>query len=205
MTTKTTNPNGLDVFDRIAVGLLNTVWAVTAWTVLFPMISIPLASAVLAGVLLGWPAGVVVVGISAAGIMLWRRSRPEMFERWVTRRARTRFLTWFRYRRRWVKLLTACHLSVTYDDGTLVPRLISVEVGESVDRLRVRMLAGQCPDDYENRVTHLAHAFGAQQCRATIVAPATVELTFRHRDSLAETITLPPTQVEWLWDQKEAA
>ncbi|WP_433680671.1 hypothetical protein [Nocardia sp. CA-119907] len=188
-----------DLFDLIGLAILNTAWwvfiaaGVTAWwAVLFPMISIPLAVAVTVGVLMGWPVGVVVVGVSAAGIMLWRRSRPEMFERWVTRRARTRFLAWFRYRRRWVRLAKACHLDITREDWTLVPKLLSVEVGQSTDRLRVRMLEGHCPADFENRVEHLAHAFGAQECRANVTGPGTVELLMRHGDSLAEPIALPP-------------
>jgi hypothetical protein len=114
-----------------------------------------------------------------------------MFERWITRRARARFLTWFRYRRRWAKLLQACNLTIDRDDATFVPRLVGVQVGDATDRLQVRMLAGQCPDDYENRTAHLAHAFGALECRATIIGPGVVELAFRHADSLAETIELP--------------
>ncbi|WP_433622963.1 hypothetical protein [Nocardia sp. CA-120079] len=198
MTTTTGNRNKRDPLDLIGLAILNTVWwAFIAagvglwWAVLFPMISVPLAVAVVVGVLVGWPVGVVVVGVFAAGIMLWRRSRPEMFERWVSRRARTRFLTWFRYRRRWARLTHACHLSISREDWTLVPKLVSVEIGDSVDRLRVRMLEGHCPADFENRVEHLAHAFGAQECRAVIVGPGTVELVMRQADSMAEPIALP--------------
>ncbi|MFX0579462.1 hypothetical protein [Nocardia nepalensis] len=204
MTTATGKRNDRDLSDLIGLAILNTVWWLFIaagvglwWAVLFPMISIPLAVAVAVGVLVGWPVGVVVVGVSAAGIMLWRRSRPEMFERWVTRRARTRFLAWFRYRRRWVRLTKACHLDITREDWTLVPRLISVEIGDTVDRLRVRMLEGHCPADFENRAIHLAHAFGALECRVSIVGPALVELVFRRADSLAETIALPGRDAGW--------
>lgn len=199
-----------DLSDLIGLAILNTVWwlfiaaGVTVWwAVLFPMISIPLALAVTVGVLVGWPVGVVVVGVSAAGIMLWRRSRPEMFERWVTRRARTRFLAWLRYRRRWARLAQACHLSISRDDWTLTPKLMSVEIGDTVDRLRVRMLEGHCPADFENRVEHLAHAFGALECRADIIGPGTVELVMRHGDSLDEPIAVPQIDGDGWW--KDAA
>src|SRR5206468_8528913 len=126
------------------------------------------------------------------------------FERWITSRARTRFLTWFRYRRRWSKLLTACGLSVTYDDGALVPRLLAVDIGDTQDRVHVRMLAGQCPADYENRTTRLAHAFGAEHCYASIVGPGTVGLVFRHEDSRTDVIALPHIDGGSRWE-KDAA
>jgi hypothetical protein len=197
MATKTTQAQQ-DPADVICTALMELVWllvkavAVVAWwAVLFPMISVPLGLAVAAWVLVGWPLGVVVVGVFIAGMVLWRRRSRQTFEQWITSRARTRFLAWFRYRRRWARLMDACHLSIIRDDNTLVPRLVSVAIGDTVDRLRVRMLEGHCPDDWENRVEHLAHGFGALECRISIVSPALVELVFRHADSLAETIALP--------------
>lgn len=187
-----------DPFDVIAGALLELVWQVVRvalvavwWAALFPVITLPLASAVAVGVVWGWGMGVVVVGVFIAGIMLWRRRRPEMFERWVTSRARARFLAWWRYRRLWTKRLHACHLTVRDDESVRVPRLVGVEIGETLDRLRVRMLPGQCPDDYNNRVERIAHTFGAHACRATVAGPSVMELVLRQSDSLTETITLP--------------
>ncbi|MGY2029457.1 hypothetical protein [Nocardia gipuzkoensis] len=196
----------LDVFDRLALVLLNVLWGTGIglwWLLLFPMLSAPLAAAVTAGVLWGWPVGLATAGVSAAGLLLWRRQCPEMFDRWVTRRARTRALTWWRYRRRWVRLMTACHLSIDRGDRTLIPRLLGVEIGPATDRVRVRMLDGHCPADFENRVTHLAHAFGALDCRATITGPGTVELAFRRSDALAATVILP--RVDHWTNPKKAA
>ncbi|MEU7764541.1 hypothetical protein AB0B25_05410 [Nocardia sp. NPDC049190] len=192
--TTDTRTTRLDPFDLVGLALLNTVWGIVIglwWLILFPVISIPLALTAAAWVVLGWPFGVAAAGVSVAGIMLWQRMRPEMFERWVTQRARTRYLTWTRYRRRWAKLMTACHLCITQDDRTFIPRLLDVRIGTAVDRVRVRMLDGHCPADFENRVSHLAHAFRALECRATITGPGTVELVFRHSDALADTIVLP--------------
>ncbi|MGY4102875.1 hypothetical protein ACW2Q0_25440 [Nocardia sp. R16R-3T] len=210
MATKTTDTQQ-DPFDMIGSALLHLVWYTLIgigvalwWAVLFPMISIPLALAVAAGVVLGPVFGVVTLGVFIAGIMLWRWKRPEMFERWVTRRARTRFLAWFRYRRRWARLTQACRLTISREDWTLVPKLVSVEIGDAVDRLRVRMLEGHCPADFENRVEHLAHAFGAQECRAIIVGPGTVELVMRQGDSLAEVIALPRTDGGDSWGKDVA-
>ncbi|WP_330233951.1 hypothetical protein OHA40_16750 [Nocardia sp. NBC_00508] len=195
MTTRTNTRNTrLDAFDLFGLALLNTLWGIVIgawWLALFPMISVPLALTVTAWVLMGWPVGLASTAVSVAGLLLWQRARPEMFRHWVTQRARTRFLTWHRYRRRWVKLMQACHLSIDRNDRTFIPRLLDVQIGTVTDRVRARMLEGHCPADFENRVEHLAHAFGALECRATITGPGTVELAFRHSDSLAETITLP--------------
>jgi hypothetical protein len=209
--TTTTKSGQRDPFDLIGLAALNFVWwafnavgVLAQWAVLFPMFSMPVVLAGAAGLFWGPVAALVVVGVSAAGIMLWRLRRPEMFERWVTRRARTRFLTWFRYRRRWAKLMTACHLSIDRNDRTFIPRLLSADIGPATDRVRVRMLDGHCPADFENRVTHLAHAFGALDCRATITGPGTVELAFRRSDSLAATVILPRVD-HWTKGQGRAA
>lgn len=197
-TTTTVDDNSADPFDAVLTGLGHAmVWTVYAaalvvkWAILFPVISVPLGLAVLAGVLLGWPVGIGLGLAFAAGIMGWRHRRPEMFARWVTDRARARFLTWWRYTRRWRRLLTACHLTITEGDRVFCPRLLAVTVGEATDAVRVRMLAGHSPTDWENRAEHLAHAFGAQQCRVQITGPALVELSFRFSDTLAETVALP--------------
>ncbi|MFI5540295.1 hypothetical protein ACIA5H_28275 [Nocardia sp. NPDC051900] len=197
MTTKTVQirkDTRMDAFDLFALGLLNLAAATLVglwWLLLFPMISLPLALVVTAWALWGWPVGLAAAGVSVAGLLWWQRARPEAFDRWVTRRARVRFLTWHRYRRRWVKLMRACHLSIDRGDRTFIPRLLGVEIGPATDRVRVRMLDGHCPADFENRVTQLAHAFGVLDCRATIIGPGTVELAFRRSDSLAETVILP--------------
>lgn len=187
-----------DPFDLLGLAVLNIGWYLIIgagvaihWAILFPPISVPLALAITAGVLFGWPSGLALMVVFTAGIMLWRRRRPEMFERWITRRARTRFLTWWRYQRNWARLMKACHLAITTEGRTLTPRLLAVEIGHATDRVRLRMLEGQAPADYEHRTDHVAHAFKADQCHASIIGPATVELTFRHGDALADAVVLP--------------
>ncbi|MGY2063640.1 hypothetical protein ACW9HQ_52820, partial [Nocardia gipuzkoensis] len=118
------------------------------------------------------------------------------------RRARARFLTWWRYRNRWAIRVHACGLTLPRADSTLVPRLEAVEIGTALDRLRVRMLEGQCPDDYYSRTDRIAHTFGASECRTTIIGPGIVELALRHTDSLAQPVSLPRSGAH---DRREAA
>ncbi|RDI64043.1 hypothetical protein [Nocardia pseudobrasiliensis] len=192
--TTTSAKSKMDMSDWLGLGVLQLFgYVATAirWAVLFPMISIPIGLAVTGWVLMDWGVGVGAIGVFAAGIMLWRWQRPEMFERWITRRARARFLTWWRYRNRWATRVHACGLTLTWGDSTLVPRLEAVEIGVALDRLRVRMLEGQCPDDYYSRAERIAHTFGASECRTSIVGPGIVALVLRHADSLAAPVSLP--------------
>ncbi|MFI6047119.1 hypothetical protein ACIA8C_36245 [Nocardia sp. NPDC051321] len=197
MATKTTDTHK-EPAEVILEALLMLLWhivklAVVAawWAVLFPMVSVPVAGAVAAGLFLGSSWAVVVVGVSIAGMVLWRAKHPETFERWLTGRARARFLRWWRYRLRWDKRLEACKLTVTAETSTFVPRLLLAEIGDGMDWVRVKMLDGQCPADYENRVERLAHTFEALECRATVVGPGVIELGFRYTDALAEPVAMP--------------
>ncbi|AVL26421.1 hypothetical protein NBRGN_045_00560 [Nocardia brasiliensis NBRC 14402] len=165
-----------------------TVW----WAVLFPMISIPPGAAVAAGLFLGWPFAVVVAVVWLAGMVSWRLSSPRTFELAITARARSRFLSWWRYRLRWSGRLTACKLTIAHGTGLLVPRRVSVTVGACLDVVRVRMLDGQCPADWESRSDNLAHTFGATDCQVRIAGPGLVELRFRRADALADPFALPP-------------
>ncbi|WP_405177737.1 hypothetical protein OG225_26190 [Nocardia sp. NBC_01377] len=199
-------PEPSDAFTDAVIGI---VWfAVKAvarslwWALLFPMLSIPTGAAVAAWLLVGWPAAVAVVGVGLALLLGWRWASPASFTRWVTDRVRQRLLAWLRYRRRWVAMSAACGLQVTYGHNTATPRLVSIRVGQFTDRVTVRMLPGQCPDDYTGRTTHLAHAFGVLECHALVVGPSTMELAFRHHDSLAAAVAVSTTRVEWLWDRK---
>jgi S-DNA-T family DNA segregation ATPase FtsK/SpoIIIE len=171
--------------------MLLSVFTLAWWAILFPMVSVPAGIAVAAGWFYGWPAGIGVAGGTVAGMVLWRQRSPQTFERWFTGRIRSRFLTWHRYRRRWATLLTACDLSTRDGDRVLVPRLVSVHIGESTDLVRARMLPGHSPDSWTNRRDHLAHGFGAQQAQIRFAGPGLVEIVFRRSDSLADPVVVP--------------
>ncbi|TCJ94628.1 hypothetical protein [Nocardia alba] len=192
-TTTTHDPAGeiLDAVLTAAGRLLLSVFTLAWWAILFPMVSVPAGIAVAAGWFFGWPAGVGVAGVAVAGMVLWRVSSPQTFERWFTGRVRSRFLAWFRYRRRWATMTAACGLSTRDGDRVFIPRLVSVEIGESLDIVRARMLPGHCPDTWTNRADHLAHGFGAQKAKVGFVGPGLVEITFRRSDSLADPVVVP--------------
>ncbi len=197
-------PLGLALLE-FGAGFLVGVAVTARWLVLFPMVSLPLGLAVAAGVWVHPLAGVGLVGVQLAGLAGWRLKHPASFRRWITARARARFLAWFRYRRRWVRLLTACGLVVADGDRVRVPRLHDVWIGDCDDLVHVRMVAGHRPDDYSNRAEQLAHAFGAEECRVRVLGPGLVELNFRYHDALAEPVNLPQIIDGGDWTKDAAA
>ncbi|MGX1778085.1 hypothetical protein ACWIGW_38680 [Nocardia brasiliensis] len=199
MTTKTTATH-TDAREQLFEAIMLLIWqllkgaaVIVWWMLLFPMVSVPIGAAVAAGLFLGWPVGVAVVGAWLAGMVAWRLRSPRTFERAITSRARTRFLAWWRYRVRWTGRLSACKLTVAHGTGLLVPRRVSISIGSSTDVVRARMLDGQCPADWEHRSDNLAHTFGALDCQVRIAGPGLVELRFRRADSLADPFELPLT------------
>ncbi|MFC6013187.1 hypothetical protein [Nocardia lasii] len=193
MTTTTHDPAG-EILDAVLTGLGRLLLAgfALAWlAVLFPMISIPAGLSLAAGWRFGWPVGVLAAGVSVAGMVLWRVSSPQTFERWLTLRVRARWLAWFRYRRRWARLMSGCGLSITEGEQVWIPRLTEVLIGDVTDIVRAKMLPGHCPDGWTNRAAHLAHGFGAQHARVRMAGPGQVEIVFRHTDSLADPVVVP--------------
>lgn len=194
-TQKITITSEVDYFDVImdAIGRAMIATATAAlyvgwWAVLFPMLSVPFLASGAAGWFYGWPVGLVVAGVSTAGMVLWRVSSPQTFERWVTRRIRIRWLAWFRYRRRWTRVMTGCGMTTRDGDRELVPRLVSVHIGETLDTVLVRMLIGDNPAMWENGVERLAHAFGCTHATARLAGAGLFELIFRRTDSLLEPV-----------------
>ncbi|MGF0317516.1 hypothetical protein [Nocardia fluminea] len=193
ITTTTHDPAGvvLDAVLTAAGRLLLSMFTLAWWAVLFPMVSVPAGLSIAAGWIFGWLAGVGVAGVAVAGMVLWRVLSPQTFERWLIGRIRSRFLAWFRYRRRWATMTTACGLSIRDGERVFIPRLVSVEIGESLDTVRARVLPGHCPDTWTHRADHFAHGFGAQKAKVALVGPGLVEITFRRSDSLADPVLVP--------------
>ena len=189
----------LTALGHLILGALTAVFVIAWWALLFPMISAPIALAIAAAILLGWPAGVAVGIAGQIALTVWKIQWPNSFRRFVSSRARTRFLRWFRYRRRWTRLMTACKLTDGDAYALYVPSIRNVVIGAYIDRVQVRMLPGQSPEDYHLRAVRLAHAFGALECRPVDVGPAVVELVLRHGDSLAAPVPQPIDRTALGW------
>ncbi|MBO0822241.1 MAG: cell division protein FtsK [Actinobacteria bacterium] len=99
-----------------------------------------------------------------------------------------------------VWLVTAVHggddhrraLTVHYRGRLLLPLLGQVTTTGYVDRLRVRLVPGQAPDDCASCAGNLAHGFGAQSCRIRTAAPGSVVVELVRRDALSQIIPALP-------------
>jgi S-DNA-T family DNA segregation ATPase FtsK/SpoIIIE len=59
------------------------------------------------------------------------------------------------------------------------------------DKVRVRMIPAQSPEQWEARRDNLAHSFNARSCRVRVLKPRVLELDFIHSDPLARPIPVP--------------
>ena len=109
----------------IAKGLAVLAW----WSVLFPMISIPVIVSLVIGFRYGPVFGFILAALAVLGLVAWSQLSPVTFHDWVTARVRTRWRTWSIYRHRWTAICTLHGLTAKLDDRTLVPALRSVTIG----------------------------------------------------------------------------
>jgi S-DNA-T family DNA segregation ATPase FtsK/SpoIIIE len=70
----------------------------------------------------------------------------------------------------------------------MLPVLDRVRRVGAVDLVRVGLVTGQAPADFEARAENLAHAFGARLCRIRAAAPGVVVLELVRSDTLADPI-----------------
>src|SRR5204863_4705206 len=105
----TNNSHSTDIDETITVilvalakGLGVFLW----WSVLFPMISLPIIASVWVGFLYGPVFGLVLAAVSGLALVCWSQLSPASFRQWVAARMRTRWRTWWVYRHRWTAICT---------------------------------------------------------------------------------------------------
>ncbi|GIF15272.1 hypothetical protein Ate01nite_53040 [Actinoplanes teichomyceticus] len=137
----------------------------------------------------GWPVLVgVVAGLGATGSAWWRL-HPRTWLRfgWYPAVGRCRQL--WTYRRGWVPVMTACGLASVHAGERWVPSLLGVRSDRWGDRVTVRLLPGQHPDDWAAAAPRLAYSFRLREARAyTAGRPDRVVLHFVRRDPLENTV-----------------
>ncbi len=205
--------------EKIPTAPLNTrlpVWRIPGWLLVFVWlgrgtfrsvvlmarywwITGPLAVSWWLGQTYGWFALLSVASGLAATIAVWWRFHPASWLRfgWYPLVGRCRRL-WI-YRRGWTPAMTACGLASMHNGQRWVPRLLGVRSDQWGDRVTVRLLPGQHPDDWAKAAPRLAYSFRLREARAFASdRPDRVVLYFARRDPLAAVVDpLPvPTQLD---------
>ena len=69
-----------------------------------------------------------------------------------------------------------------------VPRVLRVRSGASWDEVRVRLVPGQKPEDFDEKARELAVARGVARCQVRELTPNVVSIDFQRRNLLADTV-----------------
>ncbi|MDA2809054.1 FtsK/SpoIIIE domain-containing protein [Nocardiopsis sp. RSe5-2] len=172
-----------------------------AWRLLAFLVALPVryplsvaSVAVLVGswALWDWVGPAVVCTVAVVGGLVWRRYHRASFRRWVVLRLLGLVRGIWVYRRHWQPVLVVSGLAESYLERQYLPRIRSVVCSEWADRVRVKLVPGTAPSDFEERTPQLAHGFQAPACRVEVLGPLDVVLEFPRRDMLADPIGAMP-------------
>ena len=123
--------------------------------------------------LAGWVGPAAVCSVTTMAGLAWWWVCPTSFRRLVGLRALGLVRRVWVYRRHWQPVLVVAGLAESYHERHFLPQIRSVVCTEWADRVRVRLVAGTAPSDFDDRTAPLAHGFGAPSCRWKCSAPAT--------------------------------
>ena len=175
----------------LVVQLLRLIWRVLWFALTHPALDAVAALVVVTWLGLSWPGLVALAAVAIAGLGGLRVLQPEWFARFVAMAVRDWF-RWLFYRRRWKAAMTLAGLAPDYRGQPMLPVLAAVRQAGAVDLVRVGLVTGQAPADFEARAENLAHAFGARLCRIRGAAPGVLVLELVRADTLADPIPAPP-------------
>ncbi|MBV9444677.1 MAG: cell division protein FtsK [Streptosporangiaceae bacterium] len=160
----------------------------------------------------GWPSLVLTVGLLAAVLTGWRLVDLVSFDAWAGRHLRAWWLRWTVYAPKLPEWLHACGLGITQDTAPLVvaltplargirrnrrqtkaqlPRVLGVRSDASWDEVRVGLVPGQKPEDFDDATRALACARGVTRCQVRELTPNVVCLDFQRRNLLAQPVACP--------------
>jgi len=163
------------------------------WLAHRPLLAGLVAVAVFVGVKAGPVVLAVLVAVVMVGLVVWWRAHPASFHRFGGRVLLGLWRSFWAYGVRWRTAMMLSGLGGRFNGDEYVPRVIRVRAGRYADRVTVRMVAGQQPEDWSRRLDALAHGFGARSVQVCEIPrrPGYLQLVVRRLDPLARVITLP--------------
>src|SRR5918998_5950716 len=164
-------------------------WFLLVWAVLKrPILALPAAGFVGLVVLIGSHDAQALMLWALLALGIWRLAHRSSFERVIGWRLRSSWVRWWVYERRWRNTMILSGLGKRLRMREAVPSIEKVRSTRWGDRVRVRLLLGQCTEDYERAAAELAHSFSARSCRVREDRPGRVWLEFATADPLAQTV-----------------
>ncbi|RZS37834.1 S-DNA-T family DNA segregation ATPase FtsK/SpoIIIE [Herbihabitans rhizosphaerae] len=160
--------------------------------------------------LLGWPSLAITAGVVTVALLVWRHFHRLSFDRSVGRRIRSWWQRWTIYARKLPRWIDACGLVVREHDRPIhvtvnplarnkvrrqpkphkarVPKVLGVKSGPSWDEVRVRLVPGQTPEDFDAATRALATARGVNRCQVREIKPNVVSIDFQRRNLLTAAV-----------------
>jgi S-DNA-T family DNA segregation ATPase FtsK/SpoIIIE len=177
----------------IVLVVLVAGWLLLAWAIVKrPILAVPVALFTALVLLVGMHDAQALAIYLLVALWVWRRSHRDSFDRILGHRVRSGWRRWWRYERSWRSTMLHSGLRKRGWTRDAVPKIEQVSSTPWCDRVRVRMLLGQCTEDYERAAPGLAHSFGARSCRVREDQPGRLWLEFTTADPLAETVPALP-------------
>ncbi|WP_285586605.1 FtsK/SpoIIIE domain-containing protein [Herbidospora sp. NBRC 101105] len=183
---------------RLIAGLVRLIWR--------HPIAVTLVGGLAAlAILVDWRGSVFLVGLALPVLASWAVIHRPSFSSWIAWPLLASWRRFWIYRRHWQPVMVVSGLGRHLHGRDYLPRLVNVACTPWADLVVVRMLKGQCLEDWTKRADHLAQGFGATGCRVTLHAPGVVLLVLPRRDPLADPIPAlplrghadePPVEVE---------
>lgn len=159
---------------------------------------------------LGWLSLAITVATVAIGLAAWRMASLTSFDAWAGRYLRSWWQRWAYYAPRMPRWLRNCHLTVRDAEPVIsinvnplrrsamlprvkprrdqLPRIVGVRSGASWDEVRIRLVPGQTPEDFDVAARTLAVARGVARCQVRELEPNLVSVDFQRRDLLSKLV-----------------
>ncbi|MGI6870767.1 FtsK/SpoIIIE domain-containing protein [Amycolatopsis sp. 3B14] len=206
--------------------LLKALGWMVAQIVMHPRTTITVLALVAWCYWVGWVSLLVSLCVVGSGLACWRWFHLVSYDQWAGQFLRTWWQKWAIYVPKLPSWLHACGLSVKDDAipvdltvtlvgrkkitrdreraGVRIPKVKRVKSGPSWDEVRVQLVPGQKPEDFDDAARALASARKVGRCQVREVAPDVVSIDFQRRDLLAAPVPCPelgsmPVDLRHVW------
>ena len=156
----------------------------------------------------GWVSLASTGAVVTVGLSVWRLVDLMSFDAWAGRHLRAWWLRWTVYAPKLPQWLQACGLGIKQGAAPVVvtlsplrrnigrdrrpaqelPKVLGVRSGASWDEVRIRLVPGQKPEDFDEAARALASARGVARCQVRELTPNVVSIDFQRRNLLTDPV-----------------